>query len=346
MAVKIVITGGAGFLGQAIVREVNSPRRDYGTSPDLVAYDLVEADGMPTVIGDINEGPALRAAFEGADVVIHCATVVAWSDLRAPLLDRVNVEGTRTVVKACRDAGVRALVHTSTMDVVCGDGPVRGVDETAPYPTRYLDSYGRTKAESERVVRATAGDLPFAILRCSAMYGEADPYKVPSILAEARAGRLLFRVGDGRAHMQPLYVGNAAVAVLLAVGRLLAGDSGVAGQTFFLTDHPSENFFNWMEPIVEGLGYRIPRRSMPRPVALAIGTLMEGAAKVMGVFGSDVQPVMTRSSVRALTEDVIVDGGRARRCLGYEPMYDYDEAVARTVAWFKTPPTGGPSHAR
>jgi len=332
-------------LGQAIARECRSPRRDYGTPPELIAYDLVDAGGLPTLIGDINDGPALRRAFEGADVVVHCATVVAWSDLREPLLDRVNVEGTRAVVKACRDAGVRALVHTSTMDVVCGDGPVRGVDESAPYPSRYLDAYGRTKAESERVVRATAEDLPFAILRCSAMYGEADPYKVPSILAEARAGRLLFRVGDGRAHMQPLYVGNAAVAVLLAVGRLLDGDPDVVGETFFLTDHPSENFFHWIEPIVKGLGYQLPTRSLPRAVALAMGTLMEGAARVMGALGSDVQPAMTRSSVRALTEDVIVDGGRARRCLGYEPLYDYEEAVARTVAWFNPPPPGGSPHA-
>jgi nucleoside-diphosphate-sugar epimerase len=342
---KIVITGGAGFLGQAIARECRAPRRDYGGRPELVAYDLQSADGMPTVRGDINDGRALRAALEGADAVIHCATVVAWSDLRAPLLERVNVEGTRSVVRACREAGVKAFVHTSTMDVVCGDGPVRGVDETAPYPTRYLDCYGRAKAESERVVRAEAGELPFAILRCSAMYGEADPYKVPSILAEARAGRLLFRVGDGRAHMQPLYVGNAAIAVLLAVGRLLDGDRDVVGQTFFLTDHPSENFFDWMEPIVQGLGYRIPSRALPRPVALALGALMEGAARAMGAFGSDVQPAMTRSSVRALTEDVVVDGSRARLCLGYEPLYDYDEAVARTIAWFKRPPVEGSEHA-
>ena len=343
---RVVITGGAGFLGQAVARERSAPRRDYGWSPELVAFDLKEAEGMATVVGDINDESALRAAFDGADAVVHCATVVDWSDLRASLLERVNIEGTRSVVRACRAAGVKALVHTSTMDVVCGDGPVRGVDESEPYPRRFLDSYGRTKAKAERIVREEAGDLPFAILRCSAMYGEADPYKIPQLLAEAKAGRLLFRVGDGDAHMQPLYVGNAAIAVLLALGKLLDGDPEVSGQTFFLTDHPSENFFVWMEPIVEGLGYRIPKRSLPRSVALALGTLMEGVAKAMNKLGCDIQPAMTRSSIRALTEDVIVDGDRARRLLGYQPLYDYEEAVARTVAWFTISSSESPSHAR
>ena len=146
-------------------------------------------------------------------------------------------------------------------------GTFCAASESAPYPRRFLDTYGRTKAESERRVRAASGSMATAILRFSAMYGEGDPYKVPSMIDEARAGRLLFRIGDGRAHMQPLYVGNAAAATLLALDRLLSADEDTKGKTFFIADHPAGNFFDWMAPIMAGLGYPLPTRRLPGWIA-------------------------------------------------------------------------------
>lgn len=342
---RVLVTGGSGFLGQALVRAIAEQRVSLANRVELIAYDLVGTPGvsnmrgvpsmpctpsMPVIHGDILDRRALDAALTNVDAVIHCATLVDWSDLDTERLERVNVDGTQNLLEACVANEVRCFIHTSTMDVVCGDGHVREADELRPYPNRFLDAYGRSKAEAERRVRRFSHALATVTLRLCAMYGEADPFKVPSFLQEARAGRLLFRIGDGSARMQPLYVGNAAVATLLALDRLLSGHDATRGQTFFVADHPPANFFEWMGPILAGLGHPIPTRRLPANLALAVGACAEWLARHTGG-----RPAITRSSVNALCHDITVDDSRARSVLGYAPPYSYEEGVARTVAWFK-----------
>ncbi|MDB4931168.1 MAG: 3-beta hydroxysteroid dehydrogenase/isomerase [Myxococcaceae bacterium] len=326
----MLVTGGAGFLGQALVRELAATHLALDHHLELIAYDLADAVGMPTIRGDVLDPVALRNALVGIDGVIHGAVAVDWSDLNRAHLESVNVVGTQTVLDACIAAGVRIFLHTSTMDVLCGDGDVRLATEQTPYPQRFLDAYGQTKAESERRVRRAATHLSTAILRFSAMYGEGDPYKVPSMVAEARAGRLLFRIGDGTAHMQPVYVGNAANATLRAIDRLFAGDVTTIGRTFFVADHAPGNFFDWMAPIMAEIGYPLPKRRLPAGLARLTGTGAEWFARRMGG-----RPAITRSSVQALCETITVDDRETRKALGYHPPYSYEEAVARTVLWFK-----------
>jgi nucleoside-diphosphate-sugar epimerase len=327
---RVLVTGGAGFLGQALVRALREAPPSLAQPLELIAYDLVDAPGMPTIRGDILDQQALEAALAGIDAVVHSAVVVDWSDLRAEQMQAVNVRGTQTVIDACVAAGVRALVHTSTIDVLCGGGDVHLATEQTPYPPRFLDAYGRTKAESERRVRA-ATNLDSVILRFAAMYGEGDPYKVPAMLAEARAGRLLFRIGNGRSHMQPVYVGNAAHVTLLALDRLLASDPAVVGRTLFVADHAAGNFFDWMAPILAGLGHTLPQRRLPRWLAHLVGVGSEWLAKVVGG-----RPALTRSSVQALCETITVDDTATRTALHYQPPYTYEQAVARTVAGFSS----------
>ena len=325
----MLVTGGAGFLGQALVRELAAGSVELAHPIELVAYDLVGAPAVQTIRGDILDTAALERALEGFTAVVHCATAVDWSDLRAAHLESINVGGTASVLAACVASGVCVFLHTSTIDVLCGDGDVRDATERTPYPRQFLDAYGRTKADSERLVRAAPASLATVILRFAAMYGEGDPYKVPAMLGEARAGRLLFRIGDGSSRMQPLYVGNAAIATLRALDRMLAGGDEVKGKTLFIADHPPSNFFDWMAPIMKGIGHPIPDRKLPGTIARIVGRTSESIA---ARFGS--RPALSRSSVKALLETITVDDRPTRALLGYQPVYSYEEAVARTVTWF------------
>jgi nucleoside-diphosphate-sugar epimerase len=130
--------------------------------------------------------------------------------------------------------------------------------------------------------------------------------------------------------MQPVYVGNAANATLRAVDRLFAGDAATNGRTFFIADHAPGNFFDWMAPIMAGIGYPLPQRRLPERLARVVGTGSEWFAKAMGG-----RPAISRSSVQALCETITVDDSETRKVLGYDPPYSYDEAVSRTVVWFK-----------
>jgi sterol-4alpha-carboxylate 3-dehydrogenase (decarboxylating) len=166
------------------------------------------------------------------------------------------------------------------------------------------------------------------------MWGEADPYHTARFVEALRKGGLRLRIGDGSARFQHCYVGNAAHAHWLAARALAAGVPGVAGEVFFVTDGPARNIFEHMEPVARGLDLPMPPRRPYLPAAPArwLGGLMETAARLL-----PFEPTLTRSSVRFLTEDLVITSDKARRLLGYEPRYSEEESVARTVAWFRDP---------
>lgn len=344
---RVLVTGGAGFLGQALVVELRDEAARAGRAVHIALLDVKPPrNGDENLTGDVREAGAVNRACLDRDVVIHAASAVDWGNTPADFLREVNVVGTRNVIDACRTGGVRALVYTSTIDVIFAGQPLYGADERAPYPERFLDHYGATKAEAERLVLAangtpgTDGPLLTTSLRPCGMYGEGDPYHLGSVLRAARAGDLTFRLGDGSAHFHHVYVGNVANAHARAV--LLLGEGGeraarMGGRAYFVTDQEASNFFDFMKPFVEALGYRMPERRIPARVALAMAALAEGGARLLRPVKS-VRPLLTRSAVRILTTTQSFDGRALEADLGWTPRYSVDEAFQRSVAWFRANP--------
>lgn len=339
----VLVTGGAGFLARALVRELRRPG-PAGESPpeEIRLFDVREADpgGVPGVValrGDVRSRVDLREACRGADAVIHTASLVDFGHASERALDAINVGGVETLITACREAGVRALVHTSTMDVIYARRPVAQGNETLPYPARFADAYARSKALGEQKALAANGDgLRTCAIRPCGMYGEADPYHVSNVLRMARSGGLLARLGSGRAVFQHVYVGNVAHAHVLALRDLLQPDSRAAGQVYLITDYPAVNFFDFMAPIAERLGEKFPPRTrrVPYPLAYGLGAALELAAKALRPVLS-FHPALTRSSVRIVCQDFSFSGDKAVRDLGYKPIYSEAESLDRTVAYFR-----------
>jgi nucleoside-diphosphate-sugar epimerase len=336
---RVLVTGGAGFLGRAILRELAG-----AGLAELRVFDLAEVDpsvfpGVVSRVGDVRDAGAVREAMRGVDVVLHAASQIDWGHAPPGRLAEVNVGGTENVLRACRQAGVRGVVYTSSMDAVCGTRPIVRADETLPYPRRFTNEYARSKALAEQaVIRANGPDLRTCVLRPCGMYGEGDPYHVANVLRVVKAGRLPFRIGSGRAAFQHVYVGNVAHAHVLAMRALLERDTRVAGEIYFVTDDtPALNFFDFMEPILEQLGYALPprSRSAPYPLMFALGALLEGVALAVRPVVR-FAPTLTRSSVRFVGHDHTFVGDKARRDFGYEPRYPESEAIARTVEWFRS----------
>ncbi len=335
---RVLVTGSAGFLGQAILRELAGGRVALVRGFDLVETACPELPDLESRVGDVRDAEAVREACRGVDAVIHAASQIDWGHATAAELEAVNVGGTENVVRACREAGVRALVYTSSMDAVCGTRPLVDVDETCPYPQRFTNEYSRTKALGEQVVVPADGpELRTCVLRPCGMYGEGDPYHVANVLRVVKAGNLPVRIGDGSAAFQHVYVGNVAHAHVLALRALLDPASPVGGGVYFCTDDtPAVNFLDFMEPILNELGYALPPRSryIPYPVAWSIGALLEGVAFACRPFFRFV-PTLTRSSVRFIGHDHTFRGDKARRDFGYAPIYPEAEAIKRTVEWFR-----------
>ncbi len=351
----VLITGGAGFLGRRLIEELLAP--ESGLEPrEIRVFDLVRGEPsdprVTWIEGDIRQYPDLRRACEGVDVVFHCAAVVDWGRVPDELLESVNVTGTANVVRACREAGVLALVYTSTLDVVYDGRPVVDGDETIPYPAKPYNGYCRTKAEGERIVVRANGlrrssrpgegraFLRTAVLRPTSIWGEADPYHAGSLLKMARRGPVV-RVGSGTASSQLVYVGNAAYAHLLAARALLDDRPGVAGEVFFITDFPPRNFFDWLEPIVTGAGGRMRpwSRSIPYPLMFGLGCVMEAAVWLVRPIYR-FAPLISRFSANYVCLDYTFTGAKLRDRLGYQPPYSEEAAYERTIRYFQDHPVG------
>ena len=146
---KILVTGGGGFLGKAIVRQLLAEGHQVA-SLSRSRYPDLDAMGVRQYEGDIANAGAIKDAARGMDVVFHVAAKPgvwgAYEDYFRP-----NVTGTRNVITACKSCNVAMLVYTSSPSVVFDGTDMQGVDESAPYPDDYHAPYPKTKALAERL---------------------------------------------------------------------------------------------------------------------------------------------------------------------------------------------------
>jgi len=360
----ILITGGAGFIGRAVLAELAKPGETAVLRPrevrviDVRPGALADRPDITAIAGDIRSPDDLRRACRDIDVVIHCAAIIDWGHGPDQLVQAVNVTGTENVIAACAEAGVQALVHTSSEDVVYTGKPIVDGDETLPYATHFHSAYCRTKTLSEQLVlradglcraarphparRADATDATTRRLRTTAIrpvgvYGEGDPLHIGSLLQMAERMPLI-RIGDGSGRCQHVYVGNVAHALLLAARNLLETPDRAGGRAFFITDSAPANFFDFFEPIITAAGKRMlpPSLSLPHQPLRAIGAALEGLSWLLRPV-LPFNPKLSRFSVDFVCHDFTFKSDQARECLGYQPVYSQAAAMARTVDHYRRP---------
>lgn len=302
-------------------------------SLDLQACD----DADDSVVGDIVDSRIVEAAARDIDVVIHAAAMIDWGNTPRSRVFDVNLAGTRHVIEAAQRQGVNAVVYTGTMDAVMDGGPLPDIDESQPYPAQFLDAYSESKALAEQaVLDANRQGFRTTVLRACGMYGEADPYHMENVLEQAKTGKLTFRVGSPETKFEHVYVGNVAYAHALAAFAMLEDDAPpIAGRKYFVTDQPADNFFEFMRPFVERLGYDFPpaSRTIPAPIAMFAGRTTERLARLVQPVWK-VRPMLTRSSVSVLTNTISIKSTRLAEDLGYTPRYSPEEAFTRVIAHY------------
>ena len=325
---KALVTGGGGFLGFRIARMLQE-RGDQVTVLGRRHYPHVEKAGIPVIVADIRDVDALQRAFRGIDAVFHVAAIPGiWG--RRKTFWEINVRGTRHVVDACRACGVSKLVFTSSPSVVFGDQPLCGVDESQPYPDRYLAVYPETKAAAERmVVAANRQELATVSLRPHLIWGPGDPHLIPRILERARAGRLV-QVGDGENLVDITFIDDAALAHVLACDALHA-EAACAGGVYFISQGEPVNLWSWINGLLVDLGIPRVRRRISFTTARRIGTAFEVAYRMLGI---NSEPRMTRFLASQLSQSHYFDISAARRDLDYEPRVSTVDGVKRLVEDF------------
>ena len=326
MSTTALVTGGGGFLGGALLRRLVA-RGDAVRTFNRGRYPELEALGVSAYRGDLADADAVRQAVAGADVVFHVAARAGIAG-RPAQFRTANVIGTRNVIRACRDAGVGRLVHTSTPAVVHAGGDLAGGDERLPYATRFSAPYPATKALAERdVLGANDADLATVALRPHLIWGPGDTQLTAKILDRARRGQLRF-VGDGRALVDSTYIDNAVDAHLLAAAALAHGRG--AGRAYFISQGDPRSIAELTNAILAAADLPPVTATVPFPVAYAVGMLVEGA---YGLLRREDEPPMTRFLARQLATTHWFDITAARRDLGYDPAVSIEEGLLRLRRW-------------
>jgi nucleoside-diphosphate-sugar epimerase len=271
----------------------------------------------------------VHAACRGIDCVFHVAALAGiwgpWKDYYA-----TNVLGTKNVIAACQSADVPRLVYTSSPSVTFAGRDQCGIDESAPYPTRWLANYPRSKALAESTALEADGErgLLTCALRPHLIWGPRDQHLIPRLIARARAGQLR-QVGDGQNLIDAVYVENAAAAHLLAADALQPG-SPVCGNAYFITNGEPVNCWDWINEILALADLPPVKRRISFRAAYAAGAVLEG---LWTLLGRTEEPRMTRFLAAQLATSHYFDISAARRDFGYEPRVTMAQGMERLKTW-------------
>lgn len=322
---RVLVTGGGGFLGQAIVRQLLAK----GYQPvafNRKSYPELTKLGVPCIQGDIvNKRDLIEAARDCAAIIHTAAKAGVWgpkSEYQA-----INVQGTQNVIKACRHHGISKLVYTSSPSVVFHADHQKGVDESVSYPDRYLAAYPESKAAAEQLVlAANSKELATVSLRPHLIWGPGDPHLTPRIIERAKAGRLRL-VGDGEQLVDTVYVDNAAQAHICALEKLsLHSDCPIAGRSYFITNQEPWPLKRMIAGILQAAGINQPIKTIPYFLGYQLGGIMEFTYKLLRL---KKEPLLTRFVARQLALAHWYDPRRAKEELGYIPNVSMKQGMAR-----------------
>lgn len=321
---KILVTGGTGFLGQHLVRALLADGHHVycmGRSMET-AHALIKAGAVP-VVADLRDREQVMAACCGMEAVYHVGALSApwgrYADFQA-----INVGGTRAVIAGCRLYAVRRLLYVSSPSVVFDGHDQIDATEHVPYPRRFTSLYSLTKKLGEDLVHdATLFGLETVTIRPKAIFGPGDQALLPRLVAAARQGRLP-QIGNGHNLMDLTYVENVVHALQLALTA-----SAASGKIYTITNDEHIPLWEMIRQVLRRVGLSTKLRVLPLAMVLAAARLMELRATFTGK-----EPLLTRYSATILARTQTYNITAARRDLGYSPLLSVAEGVERTLdAW-------------
>jgi nucleoside-diphosphate-sugar epimerase len=319
MAEAAFVTGGSGFIGGKLVeRLVAEGRPVRALARSDAAAKRVAALGAEPVRGDLANRASLAAGAAGTGVAFHLAAHLGewgpWSEF-----ERGNVEGTKSSLAACADAGVKRFVHCGTEASLMAGEPLVDVDETAPLRPDSRAPYPATKAKAELAVReASREGFETVALRPRFVWGKGDTTLLPEMVATVEAGRFAW-VGGGRNVTDTTHVDNVVEGLILAAGK------GRPGEAYFVTDGEPVTFREFVSALLQTQGVEPPERSVPAWTAAPMARLCEAAWKALPLKGT---PPMTAFRSWLLTQECTIDISKARSELGYAPIVTHEQGLA------------------
>ncbi len=319
---KVLVTGATGFTGGHLARRLLSEGsetrvlvrqgRDTGALPDL---------GAEVAVGDLADRSSVEHAMEGINTVYHIAALYRQEGVPKEAFERVNVTGTRYLLEAAKEAGVRRFVHCSSVGV---QGEIENPPAKEEDPYSPGDHYQWTKMEGEKLaLEYFAAGLPGVVFRPVGIHGPGDTRFLKLFRYIANGKFKMFGSGEVLYHLT--YIDD------LVDGIILTGTvPGVEGEVFTLGGERYTTLNELVTVIADVLGRRLSHVRYPVWPLYAAGALCELVCRPFGI-----EPPIYRRRVEFFIKDRAFDISKAKRMLGYSPGVDLRTGIERTAAWYR-----------
>ncbi|XP_022133874.1 short-chain dehydrogenase/reductase family 42E member 1 [Momordica charantia] len=355
------VTGALGFVGSALclelVRRGALQVRAFDLRPASPWSDSLKIHGVNIIQGNVTSKKDVERALRGVDCVFHLAAygLSGKEMLQVGRIDEVNINGTCHVLDACLQFGIRRLIYLSTYNVVFGGQEIVNGNEGLPYfpIDNHVDAYGRSKSIAEQLVLKTNGRplkngngkcLHTCAIRSCAIYGPGEERHFPRLVLLAKLGLLPFRVGKPSVKTDWIYVDNLVLALILASMGLLDDIPGkrrgpiAAGQPYYVSDGCPVNSFEFCKPLLNSLGYDLPKFSLAVPQALVLGKFFAAFYTMLYPWLNSwwlPHPLMLPTEIYKVGVNNYFSYLKAKEELGYVPMVSPKEGMAATISYWQ-----------
>jgi nucleoside-diphosphate-sugar epimerase len=310
---KILITGGSGFIGTRVVEKLLSDGHD------VKIYDIQKSVKYPelTVEADVRDGERLVEECEGIDIIYNLAAEHADDVKPLSLYAQTNIGGAENIVNAARKCDIKRVVFTSSVAVY---GLNRGTPDEKCEP-RPFNEYGRTKYEAEKIFESWANEdteRSLTIVRPSVIFGEGNRGNVYNLIRQIKEGKFLM-IGDGKNRKSMGYVENIAEFL----SSLTEADRGC--EIYNFAGKPDLSSREIVDIIYDTLGMKRPLLHIPYPIGVAGGYLFDFLSTISGKNFP-----ISSIRIKKFTAETTIDTKKLHSS-GFESPYSLEEGLRRMI---------------
>jgi nucleoside-diphosphate-sugar epimerase len=322
---KILVTGANGFIGSNLVKRLLSDGNEVRSLVRKTS-DLSFLEGLDTQLfyGDINDKESVKTAMQGVSKVYHVAGLAAdWGAYE--LFEKVNFKGVQNIARIASQAGVSKMIYISTVAFhgfgkinMNEDSPIS--DDLIPYAkTKYLAEQWLWQFQNETDMKITA-------VRPGNVFGVNDRTFMLKYLEAMLSGKFS-EINKGRSKTCPVFIDN-----LIDIITLAGNNDKADGEAFIATDGLDIDWHTFNTKLADALDIKLPKTSIPYGIAYVVAKMYYGVHKLIGIKS---EPFLTPYRVNNGGKDYHFSIDKLKQFFNYSPRVSLDDAVAKTVHWYK-----------